>query len=130
MLRGYVSPDRTGVRSGMPWFIGQLQSARKQKAAVESLGKLGETVGRDFDVFRKDWLTAERMNAKAGRDGRLDYLPFRNDIPQRLRVEARGYRTQTGPEFRLDGNPSRTQDFRLQPSPPWSAWCSMPPVNQ
>ena len=27
-----------------------------------------------IDVFRKDWLNAERMNAKVGKDGRLDYL--------------------------------------------------------
>ena len=53
------------------------------------------------DVFRKDWLNAERMNAKVGKDGRLDYLATRTDIPVRLRVEANGYRTQTGPEFRV-----------------------------
>ena len=70
------------------------------------------------DVFRKDWLHAERMNAKVGNDGRLDYLVFRTDISVRLRVEATGYRTQTGPEFRMGDNAPRTQDFRLQPSPP------------
>ena len=71
-----------------------------------------------IDVFRKDWLHAERMNAKAGKDGRLDYLATRTDIPLRLRIEATGYRNQTGPEFRVGDDTSRTQDFRLQPSPP------------
>ncbi|MGA2254934.1 MAG: carboxypeptidase regulatory-like domain-containing protein, partial [Thermoguttaceae bacterium] len=71
-----------------------------------------------IDVFRKDWLNAERMNAEVGKDGRLDYLAKRTDIPLRLRVEATGYRTQTGPEFRVGDDTSRTQDFRLQPSPP------------
>ncbi len=70
------------------------------------------------DVFRKDWLNAERINAKVGRDGQLDFLVFRTDISVRLRVEATGYRTQTGPEFRVGGTSPRTQDFRLQPSPP------------
>jgi RNA polymerase sigma factor (sigma-70 family) len=70
-----------------------------------------------LDVFRKDWLVAERLNAVAGKDGRLDYLATRTDIPLRLRVEAPGYRTQDGPEFRLGGR-ARTQDFRLRPSPP------------
>jgi protocatechuate 3,4-dioxygenase beta subunit len=71
-----------------------------------------------IDVFRKDWLHAERGNAKAGKDGRLDYLATRTDIPLRLRVEATGYRTQDGPEFRVGDDTSRTQDFRLQPSQP------------
>jgi hypothetical protein len=71
-----------------------------------------------LDVFRKDWLHAERGNAKAGKDGRLDYLATRTDIPLRLRVEAPGYRTQDGPEFRVGDDTPRTQDFRLQPSQP------------
>jgi hypothetical protein len=70
------------------------------------------------DVFRKDWLHAERGNAKAGKDGRLDYLATRADIPLRLRIEAPGYRWQTGPEFRVGDDAARTQDFRLQPSQP------------
>ncbi len=49
------------------------------------------------DVFRKDWFVAEPYNAKAGKDGRLDYLATRADIPIRLRVEAIGYRAQDGP---------------------------------
>jgi thiol-disulfide isomerase/thioredoxin len=69
------------------------------------------------DVFGKDFLHAERFNAARGKDGRLEFLADRADIPLRLRIEARGYRTQDGPEFRVgDGN--RKQDFRLQPSPP------------
>ncbi len=71
-----------------------------------------------IDVFRKDFLAAERGNAKPGKDGRLDYLATRTDIPLRLRIEAPGYRSQDGPEFRVGDDSSRTQDFRLQPSPP------------
>ena len=55
-----------------------------------------------MDVFRPDWLSAERGNAKTGKDGKLDYLPTRTDIPLRLRIEAMGYRTQTVPNFALE----------------------------
>ncbi len=72
------------------------------------------------DVFRKDFLHAERDSAIAGKDGRLDYLATRIDIPLRLRVEAPGYRTQDGPEFRVGTDDSRKQDFRLTPSRPVS----------
>jgi len=72
------------------------------------------------DVFGKDFLHAERDNAVAGKDGRLDYLADRIDIPLRLRVEAPGYRTQDGPEFRVGTDDSRKQDFRLTPSRPVS----------
>ncbi len=71
-----------------------------------------------IDVFRKDFLAAERGHAEAGKDGRLSFTPDRTDIPLRLRVEAMGYRVQDGPEFRLGDDTSRTQNFRLQPSPP------------
>src|SRR5262249_11328810 len=60
-------------------------------------------------------LLAERQNAVPGKDGRLSFLPYRTDIAQRLRVEARGYRTQDGPEFRVGDDAARKQDFRLQP---------------
>jgi thiol-disulfide isomerase/thioredoxin len=70
------------------------------------------------DVFRKDWLSAERNNSVAGKDGQLGYLAQRTDIALRLRVEAPGYRTQAGPEFRVGDDASRTQDFRLKPSLP------------
>jgi RNA polymerase sigma factor (sigma-70 family) len=70
------------------------------------------------DVFRKDDLYAERHNGKAGKGGRLDFLAWRTDIPIRLRIEAPGYRTQTGPEFRIGDDAARVQDFRLQPSLP------------
>ena len=40
-----------------------------------------------IDVFRKDWLHAERMNAEKGKNGRLDYLAERVDVPLRLRIE-------------------------------------------
>jgi RNA polymerase sigma factor (sigma-70 family) len=70
------------------------------------------------DVFRKDFLSAEPDNGQSGEDGRLDFLVTRADIPIRLRVQALGYRTQDGPEFRTGDDGARTQDFRLQPSPP------------
>jgi thiol-disulfide isomerase/thioredoxin len=70
------------------------------------------------DVFRKDWLCAERGNAIAGKDGRLNFLASRTDIPLRLRVEAVGYRTQDGPEFRVGDDTPRTQDFRMVRSAP------------
>jgi hypothetical protein len=71
-----------------------------------------------LNVFRKDWRSAERGHAVACKNGRLDYLADRTDIPLRLRVEAPGYRTQDGPEFRVGDDSPRTQDFRLQPSQP------------
>src|SRR5262249_43138703 len=71
-----------------------------------------------MDVFRKDWLSAERGHGKAGKDGRLDFLATRTDIPLRLRIEAMGYRSQTGPEFKVGDDTPRTQDYRLQPSEP------------
>ncbi len=69
-------------------------------------------------VFNPNFLCAERGNAERGRDGRFSLLATRTDYPLRLRVEATGYRTQDGPEFRVGDNSSRSQDFRLQPSPP------------
>ena len=70
------------------------------------------------DVFRKDWLHAERDNGKECKDGRLDFLAWRTDVALRLRVEAAGYRTQDGPEFRVGDDDARTQDFRLMPGRP------------
>ena len=70
------------------------------------------------DVFRRDWLCAERGNAVAGSAGRLDFLATRVDIPLRLRVEAPGYRTQDGPEFRAGKDAGHKEDFRLTPSRP------------
>lgn len=69
-----------------------------------------------MNVFGKDKRHGARGYAKAGKDGRLDHLAIRTDIPLRLRVEATGYRTQTGPEFRVGDDTPRTQDFRLQPT--------------
>lgn len=71
-----------------------------------------------LNVFRKDWHFADRGSAVAGKNGRLDFLADRTDIPLRLRVEALGYRTQDGPEFRIGEDSARKQDFRLQPSDP------------
>jgi hypothetical protein len=70
------------------------------------------------NVFGKEALSAERMNAKPGKDGQLEFRPYRADIPQRLRVEAAGYRTQTGPPFQSGDDAPRVQDFALIPSPP------------
>ena len=67
------------------------------------------------DVFRKDFLHAERNNGEICKDGKLSFLATRTDIALRLRVEASGYRTQDGPEFRVGDDSARTQDFRLQP---------------
>ena len=72
------------------------------------------------DLFQSGWFSAERYNAKPGRNGRFEYLATRTDIPLRLRIEAKGYRTQDGPEFRVGDDQARRQDFRLQPSPPVS----------
>ncbi len=71
-----------------------------------------------IDVFRKDWLNAERQNAQPGKDGKLDYLAERIDIPTRVRIEAPGYRTQDGPEYRVGDDDLRIQHFRLLPSAP------------
>ena len=71
-----------------------------------------------INVFRKDWLSPSRMNAELGKDGRLDYLARRTNNPLRLRIEAEGYRTQTGPEFRVGDDTPRTQNFALRPSDP------------
>ena len=68
------------------------------------------------DVFGKDHLSAERFNGAAGTAGRLDFLAYRTDIPLRIRVEAPGYRTQDGPEFRVGDDAARVQNFRLAPS--------------
>jgi hypothetical protein len=71
-----------------------------------------------MDVFGKDWLSAERNYGVACKDGRLDFLADRTDIPLRLRIETMGYRSQTGPEFRVGDDTPRTQNFRLEPSEP------------
>jgi thiol-disulfide isomerase/thioredoxin/uncharacterized GH25 family protein len=71
-------------------------------------------------VFGKDFLSAERGNAKAGTDDRLSFARDRTDYPLRIRIEAMGYRTQDGQEFRLGDEAARRQDFRLQPSSPVS----------
>jgi thiol-disulfide isomerase/thioredoxin len=70
------------------------------------------------DVFRKDFLHAERNNGKECMAGQLNFLATRTDISLRLRVEAPGYRTQDGPEFKVGDDAARIQDFRLQPSQP------------
>ena len=70
------------------------------------------------DVFGKDRLVAERYNAVAGKGGRFEYLATRTDVPLRLRIEAPGYRTQDGPEYRVGDDAGRTQDLSLKPSRP------------
>jgi Carboxypeptidase regulatory-like domain len=69
-------------------------------------------------VFGMDKWLADRFNAVAGKSGQLDYIAWRTDVPLRLRIEASGYRSQDGTEFRVGDDASRRQDFRLQPSPP------------
>jgi beta-lactamase regulating signal transducer with metallopeptidase domain/uncharacterized GH25 family protein/thiol-disulfide isomerase/thioredoxin len=73
-----------------------------------------------IDVFRSNWLHAERANARSGKDGRISYLATRTDIPMRLRIEADGYLTQDGPEFQVGDDSPRLQDFKMQPSEPIS----------
>jgi RNA polymerase sigma factor (sigma-70 family) len=69
-------------------------------------------------VFHKDLLAAERGHALVGKDGQYSFVPDRSDVGLRLRIEAMGYKTQDGPEFRLGQETARTQDFQLEPSPP------------
>ncbi len=70
------------------------------------------------NVFRNGSLSTQRGNSVPYRDGRLDYLAHRNDIGQRLRIEATGYRSQDGPAFRVGDDSNRIQNFQLLPSPP------------
>jgi RNA polymerase sigma factor (sigma-70 family) len=69
-------------------------------------------------VFRKDLLHASRIHAMLGKDGVFSFVPDREDVAFRVRIEALGYRTQDGPEFRMGDEANRVQDFRLQPSQP------------
>lgn len=69
-------------------------------------------------VFRSNWTCAQRMNAFNSKQGKFEYQLERGEYPLRLRIEAMGYRSQFGPEFRLGEDANRTQDFRLQASPP------------
>ncbi len=71
-----------------------------------------------LNVFRKDWISAERGNGKQSKQGRFEFLADRTDHPLRLRIEAPGYRSKTGPEFRVGDDSNRKQDFQLEPSPP------------
>jgi thiol-disulfide isomerase/thioredoxin len=68
------------------------------------------------NVFRKDFRSVDRSRAVAGKEGRFDFLAEHSENSLCLRVEAPGYRTQDGPEFRVGGEAARPQDFRLQPS--------------
>jgi len=70
------------------------------------------------NVFRRDFLSGERANAETGRDGDLKFLVRRDDYSQRLRVEAMGYRTVTGREFKRAGDDAQVQDFVLEPAAP------------
>jgi uncharacterized GH25 family protein/thiol-disulfide isomerase/thioredoxin len=70
------------------------------------------------DVFGKDFLVAERERSSACTNGRLVFDSDRTDVPLRIRVEAPGYRSQMGPEFRRGEGKDLVQNFRLDPSPP------------
>ena len=70
------------------------------------------------NLYRKDWSGAERGHSIKGNQGRLDFKVDHFDYARRLRIEAPGYRSQVGPEFRAGDESSRTQDFRLEPSLP------------
>jgi thiol-disulfide isomerase/thioredoxin len=108
---GGGAPTRTVTLRGEHRIVGRVTDAATGKP-------IPKFTVIPIDVFRKDFLHAERGNGAAGKDGRLSFLATRIDIPLRLRVEAMGYRTQDGPEFRVGDGSARTQDFRLQPSPP------------
>jgi uncharacterized GH25 family protein/thiol-disulfide isomerase/thioredoxin len=73
---------------------------------------------RPIGVIRKDILCAERDVKLTDKEGRFDYLATRTDCPHKLRIESVGYRSQDGPEFRIGDASPRSQNFRLQPSPP------------
>ena len=70
------------------------------------------------NVFRGNILSDERGKAETGRDGALKFLVSRDDHPQRLRVEAMGYRTVTGREFKRGDDDAQVQDFALEPAAP------------
>lgn len=105
------SPVRTVVLKAEHRISGRVTDAETGKA-------IPQFTVIPIAVFRKDFLFAERSNAVTGKDGRLDYLPHRADYPLRLRIEAPGYRTADGPEFRVGDDQSRTQNFRLKPGRP------------
>jgi RNA polymerase sigma factor (sigma-70 family) len=105
------APERTVTLKGDHRITGRVTDAATGKA-------IPAFTVMHVNVFRKDFLGAERSHARAGKGGRLDYLTDRTDVALRLRVEAMGYRTQDGPEFRVGEDASRVQDFRLQPSAP------------
>ncbi|SIO41187.1 Signal transducer regulating beta-lactamase production, contains metallopeptidase domain [Singulisphaera sp. GP187] len=93
------------------------------KPELRITGRVTDAVtGKPIPVFRVypiNFLTiAERYHSVAGREGRLNYSEASPDAPFSLRVEAEGYLTQDGPEFRVGGDTALSQDFRLRPSPP------------
>lgn len=69
-------------------------------------------------VFTKEFQSTLRFAATPGKNGQLAFLADRYDVPMKLRIEAEGYRSQDGPEFRVGDDGAREQNFRLQPSPP------------
>lgn len=121
-LPGFAYPEAE-IAAGEPMRTIVLKSEHRITGRVTDVvtGKpIPEFTIIPIDVFRKDWLHAERGNAKAGKDGRLEYLAERTDIPLRLRIEALGYRTETGSEYRVGDDTSLLQNFKLQPSKPVS----------
>ena len=119
--QGYAYQEATiaGSTAGTQTIV--LQPEHRLVGAVTD-AKSGQPVQQfliiPIDVFRPNWLNAERGSSQPGQDGRFDYLAERTDIPLRIRIEARGYRTQDGPEFRVGDGSSLRQDFKLEPSPP------------
>jgi RNA polymerase sigma factor (sigma-70 family) len=104
-------PERTVVLKADPRITGRVTDAGTGRP-IPSFTVI------PINVLRKDWLDAERGKAEAGTDGRLNYHATRTDIPLRLQIEAAGYRSETGPQFRVGDQSNRVQDFRLRPSPP------------
>ncbi len=111
--------DTVQIAVGEPRTI-QFKSARNIVGSVTD-AVTGKPIPQftiiPVDVFRDDFLVSERRDAKIGKEGRLTYHPTRNDTFVSLRIEAKGYRAQTGPKFKANDAPSM-MDFRMQPSSP------------
>jgi RNA polymerase sigma factor (sigma-70 family) len=108
---GGGAPPRTIVLKPEHRIVGRVTDAATGK-------EIPEFTIVPLNVFRKDWISAERGNGMQSKQGRFEFLAERTDHPLRLRIEAPGYRSKTGPEFRVGDDSNRKQDFQLEPSPP------------
>lgn len=104
-------PEQTVVLKGPHVVTGRVTDARTGRP-IPAFTVVPVT------VFRRDFLNCERSKAETGSDGVLNFLVSRDDYPQRLRVEAMGYRAVIGREFKLGDDEARVQDFALEPAVP------------